>query len=231
MCLFCDSAIIDVDTYKYRDECSFTTSISGGDFNEPIIQISCNKLTKLPKFTTTSTIPFWVEVSYCDSLVEIDEITDIPHFEVTDCKNLQRIGHISNVKSFIIVCCNKLISAPSLWVNNIDDCPNFMDFVGGPYRFFENGQLYNFHDYHASSWDTKGNRYGSIKNEQRFNYVCKNHRFDYKRVINGIKKLQQNRLLCKFVRLCKTRSFNEYFWNPKNMGGKWHANRILKEWN
>jgi hypothetical protein len=171
----------------------------------PIIKVSCHNLTKLPKFTAT--VPFSVEVIECSSLVEIDEIANIPKILISDCDNLQRIGRISNVEWIWIMDCPKLLSAPTLRIDNIDECPNLMDFVGGPFRIVDkNGKLHN-HD--------------------GFN---RNSEIDYKTVINGLKKLQKNNRLRRFVRLCKSRSFNQYFWNPKNMGGQWHMNRMLKEW-
>jgi hypothetical protein len=33
----------------------------------------------------------------------------------------------------------------------------------------------------------------------------------------------------RFLKLCKSEKFNKYFWNPKNMGGKWHINKMTKE--
>jgi hypothetical protein len=35
----------------------------------------------------------------------------------------------------------------------------------------------------------------------------------------------------RFIKLCKSEAFNKYFWNPKNMGGKWHMNKMTKEFN
>ena len=33
----------------------------------------------------------------------------------------------------------------------------------------------------------------------------------------------------RFLKLCKSEAFNKYFWNPKNMGGKWHINKMTNE--
>jgi hypothetical protein len=32
----------------------------------------------------------------------------------------------------------------------------------------------------------------------------------------------------RFIKLCKSEEFNKYFWDPKNMGGKWHINKMKK---
>jgi len=32
----------------------------------------------------------------------------------------------------------------------------------------------------------------------------------------------------RFIKLCKSEEFNKYFWDPKNMGGKWHINKMEK---
>lgn len=215
MCLFCNQTTVDVDTYirnegeyLYDDTLPYT-EIEGNSTEvirfAPIIQIWCADITKIPSFT--STIPFSVEIIECDSLVEIDEIATIPKVYITECINLQRIGRVSNVDWLWIMDCPKLLSAPTLRIDNIDDCPNLMDFVGGPFRIVkEDGSLYNHNGFYRNS------------------------EIDYKTVINGLKKLQKNNRLRRFLRLCKTRSFNQYFWNPKNMGGQWHMNRMLKEW-
>jgi hypothetical protein len=44
-----------------------------------------------------------------------------------------------------------------------------------------------------------------------------------RRALLTVKKFVRMR---KFLKLCKNESFNKYFWNPKNMGGRWHIHKM-----
>lgn len=219
MCLFCISKSIDIDTHiRTYDDHMFPVGdpATSGDLTytdskgvlryAPIIPICCHNLRKLPTFT--SSIPFSIEIDNCNSLIEIDEITTIAEISITDCDNLQRIGKISNLKRLTIMDCPKLISFPVLHIDNIDECSNFMDLIHPTYRIIKNSKIYN-HNGHPRDSNVKT-------------------RFDYKTVKSGLDKFQDKWRLHKFINLCKSRQFNEYFWNPKNMGGRWHINKMNK---
>jgi hypothetical protein len=46
-----------------------------------------------------------------------------------------------------------------------------------------------------------------------------------RRALQTIKKFIHMK---RFLKLCKSVSFNQYFWNPNNMGGRWHIRNMTK---
>jgi hypothetical protein len=48
---------------------------------------------------------------------------------------------------------------------------------------------------------------------------------NYKKAVNIIEKFMYIR---RFIKLCNSKSFNEFFWNPNNIGGHWHINKMTK---
>ena len=54
--------------------------------------------------------------------------------------------------------------------------------------------------------------------------MIKFYLYKHKRALSTIKKYIR---MIKFLRLCKSERFNDYFWREENMGGKWNKNRKL----
>jgi hypothetical protein len=48
---------------------------------------------------------------------------------------------------------------------------------------------------------------------------------NHKRALETMKKYIRMK---RFIKLCNSDAFNKYFWNPINMGGKWHINKMKK---
>jgi hypothetical protein len=65
-----------------------------------------------------------------------------------------------------------------------------------------------------------------IKYAHRVNTIIIEHVMKlHRKALETIKKYIHMK---RFVKLCKSEEFNKYFWDPKNMGGKWHINKMKK---
>ena len=156
----------------------------------------------------------YLEIDDCDNLEEITKLNNIYGVHIDNCKNISNIIEVNNITELCINRCKKLISNVKLTRNikNIKKTDNLMKFIN-VLDGLENKEKSQYRRYYT---------HNSYKD------------YDYNEIVTGINRIVQQWKLRKFVKLCESRDFNEYFYHPEHLGGQWHftsIKRMCDDWN
>jgi len=146
-----------------------------------------------------------ITIYLCNELEQIDNLSNINYVSIDANDKLRTINTVQDVNKLTINACYRLISCNTIYIYKINSS-NLMLLLN----------LYRCIMKH-------GNKYYMCNNE---NYYI--DQIYYDKFIKGLNRLAQQWKLRKFVKLCESREFNEYFYHPKHLGGQWHFNSIKR---
>jgi hypothetical protein len=225
------------------------TEVDDDDIETPInyrLYIQCLDITEIPEIITDKTLE--IDLTHCEKLVNLTytpcvsneqkitigitqsgikkvNVRNIEQITIYLCNELEQIDNLSNINNVSIDANDKLRT-----INTVQDVNKLS--INACYRLISCNTIY-IYKINSSNLMLLLNLYRCIMKHGNKYYMCnkENYYIDqiyYDKFIKGLNRLAQQWKLRKFVKLCESREFNEYFYHPQHLGGQWHFNSIKR---
>lgn len=182
--------------------------ISYGIYNKGVLQTFVIYYNDVNQIFTSSKIN-----KNCESYIE---------FYKNGNTKINRHREYYNIKGGDLKCFNSLF-------NSVKYCTNKKDFIQ---KYYKNGNIkeqyscYNHlkHGYY-NRWNENGELIKSLYYHKTNYYIIPD---DLVVIVKLQSKIRMILKKIKLLRWLKSRNFNEWWWHPDNIGGKWVKNSLLK---